>query len=86
MDLFVALCFSSNAIHVSRKAAWQTASIGNLSACLTVLCGARHNVYRRPGSTHWEVDVGSLPFVSPGYASSVQLLEAKVSLDVCLNN
>lgn len=40
--------FSSNAVHMSRKPAWQTASIGNLSACLTVLSGARLGVHCRP--------------------------------------
>lgn len=30
-----------NAVHMSRKLTWQRASIGNLSACWTVLSGAR---------------------------------------------
>lgn len=40
--------FSSNALHMSRKPAWQSVTIGNLSACLTLLSGARLRVHCRP--------------------------------------
>lgn len=68
--------FSSNAVHMYRKLAWQTESIGNLSACLTVLSGARLRVCCRPARTaHLEPARTSNDGGSASVFAFIELLE-----------